>query len=128
MLHPIFAYPIFIGLLLLLFKFTFDWVGGPLQEGFAGLIENYIAAPADAALANSSPWFRSLIVDGIIGGLGFRSLIVDGIIGGLGGTLPFFPLICTLFFGISLFEDSGYMSRTAFLMDRRMRRVGWIEE
>lgn len=109
-LHPIFAYPIFIGLLLLLFKFTFDWVGGPLQEGFAGLIENYIAAPADAALANSSPWFRSLIVDGIIGGLG--------------GTLPFFPLICTLFFGISLFEDSGYMSRTAFLMDRIMRRVG----
>ena len=106
MLHPIFAYPIFIGLLLLLFKFTFDWVGGPLQEGFAGLIENYIAAPADAALANSSPWFRSLIVDGIIGGLG--------------GTLPFFPLICTLFFGISLFEDSGYMSRTAFLMDRIM--------
>ncbi len=49
-LHPIFAYPIFIGLLLLLFKFTFDWVGGPLQEGFAGLIENYIAAPADAAI------------------------------------------------------------------------------
>lgn len=109
-LHPIFAYPIFTGLLLLLFKFTFDWVGGPLQEGFAGLIENYIAAPADAALAGSSPWFRSLIVDGIIGGLG--------------GTLPFFPLICTLFFGISLFEDSGYMSRTAFLMDRIMRRVG----
>ncbi len=109
-LHPIFAYPIFIGLLLLLFKFTFDWVGGPLQEGFAGLIENYIAAPADAALANSSPWFRSLIVDGIIGGLG--------------GTLPFFPLICTLFFGISLFEDSGYMSRTAFLMDRIMKKVG----
>ena len=109
-LHPIFAYPIFIGLLLLLFKFTFDWVGGPLQEGFAGLIENYIAIPADAALAGSSPWFRSLIVDGIIGGLG--------------GTLPFFPLICTLFFGISLFEDSGYMSRTAFLMDRIMRRVG----
>lgn len=53
-LHPIFAYPIFIGLLLLLFKFTFDWVGGPLQEGFAGLIENYIAAPADAALAGSA--------------------------------------------------------------------------
>ena len=109
-LHPIFAYPIFIGLLLLLFKFTFDWVGDPLQEGFAGLIENYIAAPADAALANSSPWFRSLIVDGIIGGLG--------------GTLPFFPLICTLFFGISLFEDSGYISRTAFLMDRIMKKVG----
>lgn len=109
-LNPVLAYPIFIALLLLLFKFTFDWVGGPLQEGLAGLIETYISSPVDAMLADSSPWFRSLIVDGIIGGIG--------------GTLPFFPLICTLFFGISLFEDSGYMSRTAFLMDRVMSKVG----
>ncbi|HSQ88764.1 ferrous iron transport protein B [Romboutsia sp.] len=109
-LNPVLAYPIFIGALLLLFKFTFDWVGGPLQEGLTTLIETYIAAPADAMLANSSPWFRSLIIDGIIGGVG--------------GTLPFFPLIFTLFFGISIFEDSGYMSRTAFLMDKIMRKVG----
>ena len=109
-LNPILAYPIFIGALLLLFKFTFDWVGGPLQEGLGGLIETYIATPIDGLLASSSPWFRSLIVDGILGGVG--------------GTLPFFPLIFTLFFGISLFEDSGYMSRTAFLMDKIMRNVG----
>ncbi len=109
-LNPILAYPIFIGALLLLFKFTFDWVGGPLQEGLGGLIETYIATPIDGLLASSSPWFRSLIVDGILGGVG--------------GTLPFFPLIFTLFFGISLFEDSGYMSRTAFLMDKIMRKVG----
>ena len=109
-LNPILAYPIFIGALLLLFKFTFDWVGGPLQEGLGTLIETYISSPINGMLVNSSPWFRSLIVDGILGGVC--------------GTLPFFPLIFTLFFGISLFEDSGYMSRAAFLMDNIMRKVG----
>lgn len=109
-LNPILAYPIFIGALLLLFKFTFDWVGGPLQEGLGTLIETYISSPINDMLVNSSPWFRSLIVDGILGGVC--------------GTLPFFPLIFTLFFGISLFEDSGYMSRAAFLMDNIMRKVG----
>ena len=109
-LNPILAYPIFIGALLLLFKFTFDWVGGPLQEGLGTLIGTYISSPINDMLVNSSPWFRSLIVDGILGGVC--------------GTLPFFPLIFTLFFGISLFEDSGYMSRAAFLMDNIMRKVG----
>ncbi|WP_315167759.1 ferrous iron transport protein B [Metaclostridioides mangenotii] len=109
-LNPILAYPIFIGILYLLFKFTFDWVGGPLQELSESLIGQFIEAPATSLLASSSPWFKSLIVDGIIGGLG--------------GTLPFFPLIFTLFLGISLFEDSGYMSRTAFLMDNIMKKVG----
>ena len=109
-LNPILAYPVSIGALLLLFKFTFDWVGGPLQEGLGTLIETYISSPINDMLVNSSPWFRSLIVDGILGGVC--------------GTLPFFPLIFTLFFGISLFEDSGYMSRAAFLMDNIMRKVG----
>lgn len=109
-LNPILAYPIFIGILLLLFKFTFDWVGGPLQEGLGGIIENYVMAPIDNLLSNSSVWFKSLIVDGVLGGVA--------------GTLPFFPLIFTLFLGISLFEDSGYMSRAAFLMDKVMYKVG----
>ena len=109
-LNPILAYPIFICLLLLLFEFTFNWVGGPLQEGLSGLIENYVMVPMSSLLAHSSPWFKSLIIDGILGGIS--------------GTLPFFPLIFTLFFGISLFEDSGYMSRTAFLMDKIMCKVG----
>ncbi|MEG1410665.1 MAG: ferrous iron transport protein B [Terrisporobacter sp.] len=109
-LNPILAYPVFIGVLLILFKFTFDWVGGPLQEGLTVLIENYVMTPVDGLLANSSVWFKSLIVDGVLGGVA--------------GTLPFFPLIFTLFFGISLFEDSGYMSRTAFLMDKIMSKVG----
>ena len=110
MLNPILAYPLFIGILLLLFKFTIDWVGGPLQEGLTGIIETYVMTPMDGLLANSSEWFRSLIIDGVLGGIA--------------GTLPFFPLIFTLFFGISLFEDSGYMSRAAFLMDKIMSKVG----
>lgn len=109
-LNPILAYPIFVGILLLLFKFTFDWVGGPLQDLATTLIENYIITPVDGLLANSATWFKSLIVDGILGSLG--------------GTLPFFPLIFVLFLGISLFEDSGYMSRAAFLMDKIMSKVG----
>ena len=103
MLNPILAYPLFIGILLLLFKFTFDWVGGPLQDGLTALIENFVMTPLDGLLSSSSQWFKSLLVD---------------------GTLPFFPLIFTLFFGISLFEDSGYMSRAAFLMDKIMSKVG----
>ena len=109
-LNPIFAYPIFIGLLYILFKFTFDWVGGPLQEFFAGAIETYIQTPVSEMMVNSSEWFYSLIVDGIIGGIG--------------GALPFFPLIFVLFLGITLLEDSGYMSRIAFLMDKVMVKVG----
>ena len=109
-LNPILAYPIFIGILFLLVRFTFDWVGGPLQDLSTELIENYIIAPVDGLLVHSSAWFRSLIVDGILGSLG--------------GTLPFFPLIFVLFLGISLFEDSGYMSRAAFLMDKIMSKVG----
>ncbi|WP_053832101.1 ferrous iron transport protein B [Paraclostridium bifermentans] len=109
-LNPILAYPIFILALLTLFKFTFEWVGGPLQTLTETLIDTYIATPVDALLANSSPWFHSLIVDGIIGGLG--------------GALPFFPLIFVLFLGMSFFEDSGYMARTAFLMDNIMKKVG----
>ena len=110
MLNPILAYPLFIGILLLLFKFTFDWVGGPLQDGLTALIENFVMTPLDGLLSSSSQWFKSLLVDGVLGGIA--------------GTLPFFPLIFTLFFGISLFEDSGYMSRAAFLMDKIMSKVG----
>lgn len=109
-LNPILAYPIFVLALLTLFKFTFEWVGGPIQTLTETLIDTYIATPVDALLANSSPWFHSLIVDGIIGGLG--------------GALPFFPLIFVLFLGMSFFEDSGYMARTAFLMDNIMKKVG----
>lgn len=109
-LHPILAYPVFIGLLFTLFKFTFDWVGGPLQGFVEEFIGGKIAEPMSSLLSSSSPWFQSLVVDGIINSLG--------------GALSFFPLIFVLFFGLSLFEDSGYMSRIAFLMDNLMKKVG----
>lgn len=109
-LNPILAYPIFIGAILLLFQFSFAWVGAPLQDGLTAIIENYLQAPAAELLVNSSPWFKSLIVDGIIGSFA--------------GALPFFPLIFAIGFGISIYEDSGYMARAAFLMDNIMRRVG----
>lgn len=109
-LHPILAYPVFIGLLFTLFKFTFDWVGGPLQGFVEEFIGGKIAEPMSSLLSSSSTWFQSLVVDGIINSLG--------------GALSFFPLIFVLFFGLSLFEDSGYMSRIAFLMDNLMKKVG----
>ncbi|MFZ2257481.1 MAG: ferrous iron transport protein B [Clostridiaceae bacterium] len=109
-LNPILAYPIFLFLLFLVFKLTFSWVGDPLSGAFEEFIitpfSNFIAG----LLVNSSSWFRSLVVDGAVAGVG--SVIV------------FLPIIMTLFFGISLLEESGYMSRAALIMDRLMRRMG----
>lgn len=109
-LNPYLAYPLFLGILFLVFKFTFSWVGDPLT----GLFEEKIIAPFSEAvkilLKDSSPWFRSLIVDGVLAGVG--------------GVLGFLPLIMSLFFGISLLEESGYMSRAALIMDKLMRKVG----
>ena len=109
-LNPILAYPIFIGLIYLIFEFTFNWVGVPIQDFLAESIETYIQGPVGDMLANTSPWFSSLIAKGIIGGVG--------------AALPFFPLIFVLFLGITLLEDSGYMARIAFLMDKIMAKVG----
>lgn len=109
-LHPAAAYPIFLLLLFLVFKLTFSWVGDPLSGAF----EEYIIGPfgslIDHLLVNSSDWFRSLVIDGVIGGVG--------------SVLVFLPIIMTLFFGISVLEESGYMARAALIMDRLMRRVG----
>jgi len=94
----------------LIFKLTFSWVGTPLQQLLSNLISNYLVPSFEKLLSSSSPWFKSLIIDGIISGVG--SVIV------------FLPIILTLFLGISFLEDSGYMSRSAFIMDRLMRKMG----
>jgi ferrous iron transport protein B len=65
----------------------------------------------------------SLVADFLPEGL-WRSLVIDGIIGGVGGILVFLPQICMLFFFLALLDDSGYLARAAFVMDRLMRRVG----
>ncbi|AGK98300.1 ferrous iron transport protein B [Clostridium pasteurianum] len=109
-LNKVLAYPIFIGIICLIFKITFSWVGQPLQDLLDSLVNNSLIPLLHSALASSSPWFSSLIVDGIVGGVG--SVIV------------FLPIILTLFFCVSILEDSGYMARTAFLMDNIMRKMG----
>lgn len=109
-LNKFLAYPIFLGLLFLIFKFTFEWVGGPLQEVLDGFVGGTLVSWIQIPLANSSAWFQSLIIDGIIGGVG--SVIV------------FLPIILALFLGITFLEDSGYMARAAFIMDKLMRKLG----
>ena len=100
------ALPILLVLMWLMFEATFT-LGAYPQEW----IENGIAWLGD--------WIGNSMPDGIL-----RDLIVDGIIGGVGGVLVFLPQILILFFFISLLEDSGYMARAAFIVDRIMHRVG----
>ncbi len=73
----------------------------------------------DALFANLGSWIGQHMPAGDL-----RSLLVKGVIGGLGGMLVFLPQICILFFCLSLLEDTGYLARAAFVMDRLMRHVG----
>lgn len=102
--------PIFAGMMYLVFALTFK-IGNVLLDvidGWFGTLGELAGASLEAA--------------GIAGWL--NSLIVDGIIGGVGGVLVFLPNIAFLFFAISILEDSGYMARVAFIMDRAMRKIG----
>ena len=109
-LNPILAYPAFLIALFIIFKFTFSWFGQPLADALDAFVADTFTPIIEGLVANSSPWFASLIVDGIVAGVG--------------GVIVFFPIVFALFLGISFLEDSGYMSRIAFLMDRIMRRIG----
>ena len=100
------ALPILLVLMWLMFEATFT-LGAYPQEW----IENGVGWFGE--------WIGKVMPDGIL-----RDLIVDGIIGGVGGVLVFLPQILILFFFISLLEDSGYMARAAFIVDRIMHRVG----
>jgi ferrous iron transport protein B len=109
-LNKVLAYPIFFTILVLIFKFTFSWVGQPLSDGLDTLLNSNLVPFLDNLLSSTSPWFRSLLVGGVLGGVG--SVIV------------FLPVIMALFLGISILEDSGYMARAAFIMDKLMRKMG----
>ncbi|EPY6472418.1 ferrous iron transport protein B [Clostridium sporogenes] len=109
-LNPILAYPLFLGILYLIFKFTFNWVGTPLADYIDALLNDSLIPYLGTLLASTAPWFKSLLLDGIVAGVG--SVIV------------FLPVILTLFLGISFLEDSGYMARAAFIMDKLMRKMG----
>lgn len=109
-LNKVLAYPIFALIMVIIFLFTFSWVGAPFQNLLDSAVNDALIPELHILLASSSPWFSSLLIDGIVGGVG--SVIV------------FFPLILSLFFCISILEDSGYMSRAAFLMDKTMTKMG----
>jgi len=105
------ALPMFIGIIGLVFWLTFNVIGAWLQE----LLEKgigYLTVLADAALTMGG-------VNPVIHGL-----IIDGIFEGVGSVLSFLPIIVTLFFFLSILEDSGYIARVAFFMDKLLRRIG----
>ena len=110
LLNPWLAYPIFFITMALIFQVTFSWVGQPLSDLLDRFLNDTIIPFVSNLLSNSSPWFSSLIVDGIISGVG--------------GILVLLPIILSLFTCISILEDSGYMARVAFLMDKVMRKMG----
>ncbi len=106
------AIPLFLVVMLLIFALTFGTVGAWLSEQVELLIGNVFA-----------PWLSGWLTS--IGTSSWLiSLICDGVVAGVGGVLTFLPQIALLFFCLSLLEDSGYLSRTAFIMDKLLRRFG----
>lgn len=105
-LNRILGIPIFAAVMYAIFKFTFTF-SEPMVGWFEGFFE----------------WLGGLATAYIPEGL-FQSFVVDGLIGGVGGVLGFFPLVLFMFFAIAFFEDSGYMARAAFVMDKLMSKFG----
>ena len=106
LMHKFWGYVIFLGVLLLIFQAIFDWSSYPMDF-------------IDSTFASLGEWTKNTLPAG-----DFTNLIAEGIIPGLGGIVIFIPQIAFLFFFISILEESGYMSRVVFLMDRVMRRFG----
>ncbi len=108
----IFAIPLFLLIMLAVFTLTFSTVGAFFQKCTAGLTDHFVKPSVCSALdaAGSPVWIKDLIADGVIDGVG--------------GVLSFLPQIAILFMLLSLLEDSGYMARVAFIMDRALRRFG----
>lgn len=110
MLNSLLAYPIFFIIMALTFQITFSWIGQPLSDLLDSLLNDSLLPIIENLIQGSSPWFQSLIIDGIIGGVG--------------GILVLLPIILSLFTCITILEDSGYMARVAFIMDKIMRKMG----
>ena len=109
--HKYFGIPIFLGLMLLIFWLTFTVIGAPLQDLLGGGID-WLTEEFSGFLTrvDVSPWLHSLLIDGVFAGVG--------------SVLSFLPIIVLLFFFLSLLEDSGYMARVAFVMDKLLRKIG----
>ncbi len=104
--HKIYGYLIFFGILFLIFQSIFDWSSIPMDF-------------IDSTFASLASYAKEYLPTGI-----FTDLIAEGVIPGIGGVVIFIPQIAVLFLFISVLEESGYMSRVVFLMDKIMRRFG----
>lgn len=109
--HKYLGIPVFLGIMLTIFWITFDLVGAPLQDLLAAGID-YLVARFAVVLENAgvSPWLQGLLIDGVCAGVG--------------SVLSFLPVIVLLFFFLSILEDSGYMARVTFVMDKLLRKIG----
>lgn len=105
------AIPCFIGIMAFVFVMTFNFVGAALSD-LLGMGVDSVVALIDKLLANAE-------VNPVV-----HSLVIDGICSGVGSVLNFLPTIVTLFFFLSILEDTGYMARVAFVMDRLLRKIG----
>src|SRR5574343_102791 len=106
LVHPIFGYLIFGGILMIIFQFIFAFAAYPMDF-------------IDGVFADFSAWLSEELPTGL-----FSDLISQGIVPGIGGVLVFIPQIALLFFFIALLEESGYLARVVFIMDRIMRPLG----
>lgn len=109
--HKIFAIPIFLGIMFAVFWLTFGVIGTPLSDLTANAVDA-LGGLADAALTDFG-------MNPVI-----HSLIIDGAFAGVGSVIGFVPVVVTLFFFLSILEDSGYMARVAYIMDKPLRRIG----
>ncbi|HSI21755.1 MAG TPA: ferrous iron transport protein B [Methylophilaceae bacterium] len=109
LLHPLLGLPIFFAALYLLFQLIFT-VGGPLQDGVAWLLDHGRSDLLEPMMASWPEWMRGLLLDGIYNGVGTVAAFV--------------PIIILFFLVMTLVEDSGYLSRAAFLMDALMAKMG----
>ena len=105
------ALPVFFGVMMLIFWLTFEVIGQGLSDLLALGID-YVTAGVDGALTAYG-------INPVV-----HSLIIDGIFAGVGSVLSFLPIIVTLFFFLSILEDTGYMARVAFVMDKLLRKIG----
>ena len=106
LIHKFWGYVIFFLILLTIFQAIFDWSSVPMDF-------------IDSSFAHMSEWIKTQMPAGIL-----TDLIAEGVISGLGGIVIFIPQIAFLFFFISILEETGYMSRVVFLMDRGLRKLG----
>ena len=105
------AIPCFVGIMILVFYLTFNVIGAWLQ--------NLLQMGIDKLTLLTASAFKAMNVNSAI-----QSLVIDGIFTGVGSVLSFLPVIVTLFFFLSMMEDSGYIARVAFVMDKLLRKIG----